>query len=117
LKAMLRAADMPVPDTPSHILPLMIGDAHLCRRTSELLLEDHDIYIQPINYPTVAHGQERLRITPRLRLRFHQWQICGLPEVGAFRKPGHIGISVSERAFRRIPGHPATGLAIHHQQL
>src|SRR5712672_2894154 len=64
LKAMLRAADMPVPDTPSHILPLMIGDAHLCRRTSELLLEDHDIYIQPINYPTVAHGQERLRITP-----------------------------------------------------
>src|SRR3982075_1879807 len=64
LKAMLRTADMPVPDTPSHILPLMIGDAHLCRRTSELLLEDHDIYIQPINYPTVAHGQERLRITP-----------------------------------------------------
>ena len=64
LKAMLRAADMPVSDTPSHILPLMIGDAHLCRRTSELLLEDHDIYIQPINYPTVAHGQERLRITP-----------------------------------------------------
>src|SRR6195256_3672820 len=64
LKAMLQAADMPVPDTPSHILPLMIGDAHLCRRTSELLLEDHDIYIQPINYPTVARGQERLRITP-----------------------------------------------------
>jgi 5-aminolevulinate synthase len=64
LKAMLRAADMPVLDTPSHILPLMIGDAHLCRRTSELLLEDYDIYIQPINYPTVARGQERLRITP-----------------------------------------------------
>jgi 5-aminolevulinate synthase len=64
LKAMLRAADMSVPDTPSHILPLVIGDAHLCRRTADLLLEDHDIYIQPINYPTVPRGQERLRITP-----------------------------------------------------
>ena len=64
LKAMLRAADMPVLDTPSHILPLVIGDAHLCRQTADLLLEDHDIYIQPINYPTVPRGQERLRITP-----------------------------------------------------
>jgi 5-aminolevulinate synthase len=64
LKAMLRAADMPVPDTASHILPLVIGDAHLCQKTADLLLEDHDIYIQPINYPTVPRGQERLRITP-----------------------------------------------------
>jgi 5-aminolevulinate synthase len=64
LKAMLQAAEMPVRDTPSHILPLIIGDVHLCRRTSELLLTEHSIYIQPINYPTVARGQERLRITP-----------------------------------------------------
>jgi 5-aminolevulinate synthase len=64
LKAMLQAAGMPLLDTPSHILPLIIGEAHRCRRTSELLLTEHGIYLQPINYPTVARGQERLRITP-----------------------------------------------------
>jgi 5-aminolevulinate synthase len=64
LKTLLAAAGMPIRNTQSHILPLVIGDAHLCRLTSELLLEDHGIYVQPINYPTVARGQERLRITP-----------------------------------------------------
>ncbi len=64
LKAMLKEADMPILDGQSHILPLIIGDAHLCRQTSELLLQRHNIYVQPINYPTVARGQERLRITP-----------------------------------------------------
>ena len=64
LREMLGNAGLPVLDTPSHILPVIIGDAHLCRKTSDLLLEDYGLYIQPINYPTVARGQERLRITP-----------------------------------------------------
>jgi 5-aminolevulinate synthase len=64
LKTLLRAAGFTLSRTQSHLVPVLVGDAHLCKAMSTYLLEQHQIYVQPINYPTVAVGQERLRITP-----------------------------------------------------
>lgn len=64
LKSKLKEAKIPLLETPSHIIPVMVGDASKCRTASNILLERHGIFVQHINHPTVPVGTERLRITP-----------------------------------------------------
>ena len=64
IKEKLLAANIPFLKTKSHIIPIIIGDSKLCKKAADELLEKHKVYLQPINFPTVPRGEERLRITP-----------------------------------------------------
>ena len=65
VRAGLDQMGIPYLPNPIHIVPVMVGDAAKCKWISDYLLDHDGIYIQPINYPTVARGKERLRITPQ----------------------------------------------------
>lgn len=64
LKQMLKDRNLPIMPSDSHIVPLLVGDPVLCKQVCDTLLEEFNIYVQPINYPTVPKGTERLRLTP-----------------------------------------------------
>ena len=64
VKNELTNAGIPFLDSGSHIVPVIVGDSKLCKEISDYLLNTHNVYVQPINYPTVPKGTERLRITP-----------------------------------------------------
>jgi 5-aminolevulinate synthase len=117
-KAALVAAGLPVMPTETHIVPVFVGNADLCKQASDLLLEDHGIYIQPINYPTVPRGQERLRITPT---PFHEarlvdaltkaladvWDRLGLPRTIVSEEP--VAPRVAAAGNTRLAVFPPAG--------
>lgn len=89
-KEKLREAALPLLETTSHIIPVMIGDSVTCQAISDYLLEEEGVYIQPINYPTVPRGTERLRITPS--------------PLHTEKQIGQM-VQALRRAFNKISGH------------
>ncbi len=93
LKSRMEAAGLPVMPSVSHIVPVLVGDPVHCKLISDILLEEHGVYVQPINYPTVPRGTERLRFTPSpahtdemmdhlVRAMEKLWVCCNIQRVG-----------------------------------
>ncbi|KAF3901783.1 hypothetical protein AA313_de0204504 [Arthrobotrys entomopaga] len=106
VKEELGSRDIPVIPNPSHIIPLLVGNAELAKKASDRLLDVHGIYVQAINYPTVPVGQERLRITPTpghtaalqenlIEALEEVWTALDIPRTSDWAaKGGHVGVGV-----------------------
>ena len=103
-KKMLGDSGLPIIESPTHIVPILVGDPELCKIASDRLLGVHGIYIQPINYPTVPRGTERLRITPTplhtdtliaelKEALVETWNALGIP----YRTDGRTNVTKGER--------------------
>ncbi|KAL4909461.1 hypothetical protein BDW74DRAFT_165902 [Aspergillus multicolor] len=115
VKQSFKNLDIPVIPNPSHIVPLLVGDAELAKQASDKLLEEHGIYVQAINYPTVPRGEERLRITPTpghtQELRDHLvesvnavWNDLGIKRASDWKAMGgFVGVGVEAAELENQP--------------